>query len=94
LTSGELLSDKQGCSNARKDGAEGRTARSPSEDIDESGDEMRTALEIPADDKHAVVGPREVLLPEGQVSWRSANFSARRFLINTYSLTNSPPIPA
>lgn len=93
-TSGEPLRDKWGCSNDRKDDREGMTARNPCEGIDESGDEMSTALEIPADHKHAVVGPREVLLPESQVSRRSANFCARRFLISTHSLTTSPPLPA
>lgn len=75
------------------DGEERTTVRTPSADSGEPEDETGTALDLPVLNKDDEVGPREVLLPEGQASRRSCYFSVRRFLMHAEFLPNRSDLP-
>ncbi len=81
------------CSTDTVDGGERTTVRTPSADSGEPGDETGTALDLPVLDNDDVVGPREVLLPEGQASRRSCYFSVRRSFKHSESLPNRSDLP-
>ena len=82
------------CSNDTVDDGEQTTVRTPSADTGEPGDETGTALDLPVLDKDDEVGPREVLLPEGQASRGSWLLLREAFLIHPDSLPNRSDLPA
>jgi hypothetical protein len=85
--------DKLRCNSGSGGDGVRTTVRTLSEGKDGLAGGRGSALDSPPTDWHHEGGPREVLLPRGQVSRRSCYFSARRILTRTGILADNTSLP-